>query len=132
MMSDLEELRRRSKKKCESILDSQKMALASLNILQYHQIRMFDKDSSYHYVTLTDYICMDVENHIYKKLPNFLWDSKVCADFHFSPKPTVGNQRFEDPCMEIKLHELNGINLCDQHNENVLAFSGPQTSCVRC
>ena len=77
MLSNLQAARRRVKKTGDVNTDSQMMTLASLQSLRYCQVKLADKDSPYDYVTATESIQRDVDNHYNKQLPGIIWTSQI-------------------------------------------------------
>ena len=77
MLSNLQAARRRVKKTGDVTADSQMMTLASLQSLKSCQVKLTDKDSPYDYVTVTDSIQRDVDNHYNKELSGIMWTSKI-------------------------------------------------------
>ena len=73
ILSDLHEARRRVTKTSGVIADSQTMSLASLESLQSCQIKLIDKNNDYDFVTVTDSIKRDVEDHYGQQLPELMW-----------------------------------------------------------
>ena len=73
MLSDLHEIQRRVKKTADVIADHQTISLASLKSLQSCQIKLIDKKNDYNFVTVTDSIKRDVEDHHGQQLSGFMW-----------------------------------------------------------
>ena len=76
MLSDLQEARRRVKITSDVIADSQKKTLVSLENMKSCQTKLAAKDSIYDYVTVTDSMQKDVENHFSKEVPVLSWSSQ--------------------------------------------------------
>ena len=77
MLSDLQAARRRVTKIGDGIVDSQTMTLASLQSLKCCQVKLDAKDSVYDYVTVTDSIHRDINNHIVRGLSGIAWTSET-------------------------------------------------------
>ena len=77
MLSHLQAARRRVKKTGDVTADSQMMTLASLQSLKSCQVKLTDKDSPYDYVTVTDSMQRDVDNHYNKEIPGIMWMSQM-------------------------------------------------------
>ena len=77
MLSNLQAARRRVKKTGDVTADSQMITLASLQSLKSCQVKLADKDSPYDYVTITDSMQRDVDNHYNKELPGIMWTSQI-------------------------------------------------------
>ena len=77
ILSDLGEARKRVKHTCDGIVDSQMMTQTSLEKLKSSQIKLADKDSAYDYVTVTDYLIKELDNHFNKELAGITWNSQI-------------------------------------------------------
>ena len=120
IVSELQDARRRVNKTCGIIQDSQTMTLASLESLNYCQVELAGKGTVYDYVTVTDSIQRDVENH-YKGLPGLLWK---CQMVNTNKIPDVCGGKVEFNQSEItkkKDGEISRICL-HQQSTNVLGM----------
>ena len=57
--------------------DSQMMTLARLESLKACQLKLVDKNEPYDYVTVTDSIIRNVENHFSNELPGIMWNCEI-------------------------------------------------------
>ena len=83
MLADLQAARRRMIKAGDVTLDSQSMTLASLERLKSCQVKLSEKDSPYDYVTVTESLKTDVENHFNKELPVVMWTLQIVKSKKF-------------------------------------------------
>ena len=77
ILSEMREARKLVKKTGDITADSQMMTLASLESLHACQDKLADKGSDYDYVTVTDSLQTDAENHFSEELPGFEWNNKI-------------------------------------------------------
>ena len=80
ILSEMREARKLVKKTGDVTVDSETMTLASLESLNSCQDKLADHGSIYDYVTVTDSLQRDAENHFCGKLPGFEWNSEIVKD----------------------------------------------------
>ena len=75
MLSEIHNVRRRVNKVVDVTADGQAMTLASLQSMRSCQVKLADTDRVYDYVTATESLQRDVENHV-TDLAGFVWSNK--------------------------------------------------------
>ena len=123
MLSDLQEARSRAKKTADSTIDSQTMTLARLESLKSCEIKLVDKGSPYDYVTVTESMQRDVEDHYGQQLPGFMWNcqfvNEEIYDLCYSREVEMKVADYSNTYKEIK--EVGRICL-QNHQESVLGL----------
>ena len=76
MLLNIQQVRRSLKKVVDVTIDSQAMTLASLESVKSCQVKLTDTNKAYEYVTSTESLLRDLENHV-TDLQGFTWNSKV-------------------------------------------------------
>ena len=77
ILSEMREARKLVKKTGDVTADSQMMTLASLESLSSCQDKLAAKGNDYDYVTVTDSLQRDIENHFCGELPGFEWSREI-------------------------------------------------------
>ena len=132
MLANLQAIRRRMTKTGDVTLDSQSMRLASLESLKLCEVKLAEKDCPYDYVTVTESLKTDVENHFNKELPGIMWTSEIVknktsgdlfkglvylTEYGISKKANVTDSVASDKQLEVK--EVSRIRLHPQNKGDV-------------
>ena len=129
MISDLQEAQRRVRKTGDVTVDSQMITLARLASLRSYQVKLSEKDNDYDYVTVTDSIKRDVEDHYGQQLPGCMWSCQMMKKDRavvLCPSGMVGIKQTEETirnrmkCKQgtgsIELKEAGRIRLHNQQH----------------
>ena len=76
MLFNIQQVRRTLKKVVDVAVDNQSVTLASLESVKYCQAKLADANNAHDYVTSTESLLRDLENHI-TDLGGFTWSSQV-------------------------------------------------------
>ena len=106
LLSEMREARKLVKKTGDVTADSQKMTLASLTSCRE---KLVDKGSDYDYVTVTDSLQRDVENHFCGELPGFEWNSEIVKEGKIRETNYAGRVEIKqsEQIKELKLKAKN-------------------------
>ena len=80
MWSKLQEARQRVIKAGAVTTDGQEMSLASLESVKSCQVKLAARGDDYDYVTVTDSLQRDIDNHYCRELAGFAWSSKIATN----------------------------------------------------
>ena len=126
MLFDLQDARRRLKKTGDVTIDSQMMTLAGLESLKSCEIKLVDKGTPYDYVTVTDSIKMDLDEHYGQQLPGFMWNCQfvrkdITGEVGLCLSGKVKLTQTEETSGNRKVKEIGKVVL-HNHNKSVLGL----------
>ena len=127
MLSDLQNIRRSIQKTADVIEDSQMMTLATLQSLKVCQGKLRDKDSPYDYVTVTDSVQRDIEDHLGQQLPELIWSNPcitkniICRLNDLGKVELKQNEHNKEKTSNEDMKEVARIRL-HNHQQSVLGL----------